>query len=464
MSISKSIILNSDSYKVSHFEQYPDGTEYIYSYIESRGGRYEKTVFFGLQAYLREYLAGSVVTMEDIDEAEAIWTAHGEPFNRAGWEYVVKEHGGKLPLRIKAVPEGAVIPTGNILVSVENTDPNCFWLTSYVETSILRAVWYPTTVSTQSRFIKRIINNYMLATCDTTDGLLFKLHDFGARGVSSMESAALGGMAHLVNFMGTDTMSGILAAREYYDEPLAGFSIPAAEHSTMTIRGREGEVEQMRRMIQKFGKPGALFAVVSDSYDIMAACDTWGTTLKDELLASGGMLVVRPDSGDPVKMSLEVVRRLEKNFGSEKNSKGFKVLNNVRVIYGDGINEVTIESILRTLEMNRYSAENIAFGMGGALLQIVDRDTQEFAMKAAAARINGVWGDVFKDPISDSGKTSKKGRMSLFKSVLTGEYSTIRTDQFTPDSEWVDQMVTVFENGELLNQTTLAEVRARAAL
>lgn len=460
----KNLILNTDSYKMSHYLQYPDGTTNVFSYVSSRGGKFDKTVFFGLQAAIKEYLMGQVITQEAIDEAEEFANMHGEPFNREGWEYILKVHKGRLPLRIRAVPEGTVVPVKKAMVTVEATDPNCFWLTSYVESVILRGVWYPTTVATLSRECKRIINYYLENTADTTDGLSFKLHDFGSRGVSSEESAALGGMAHLVNFMGSDTISGILAARKYYGAKMAGFSIPAAEHSTTTILGPDGETEQFRRMIQKFGKPGAIFAVVSDGYDIYKACEKWGTVLKDDLIASGATLVVRPDSGDPVEVTVKCLRILEKYFGAVRNSKGFKVLNNVRLIYGDGINELAIESILRTMELNRYSADNMAFGMGGGLLQQIDRDTLKFAMKASAAEIGGKWVDVFKDPVTDKGKSSLKGRMSTFRSRLTGEFIAARIDQGSLDDEWEDMMEVVFENGEILKRYTFDEVRANAAL
>lgn len=461
--MNNSIILNTDSYKASHFLQYPDGTEYVFSYVESRGGSYKNILFFGLQATIKEYLEGVRVTQEDIDFADEFFKLHGEPFNREGWEYILNTHGGKLPIRIRAPKEGTIFPTKNIMVSVENTDPKCFWLTSYIEPIILRGVWYGTTVATISRECRNIIKSFLLATSDSLDGLNFKLHDFGARGVSSFESAGLGGMAHLVNFMGSDTITGILAARKYYGAEMAGFSIPAAEHSTMTILGREGETEQMLRMIQKFGKPGALFACVSDGYNIYEAVEKWGTILRQPLIDSGATLVVRPDSGDPVEVTIKCLRLLEKNFGCTINSKGFKVLNNVRVIYGDGINSLTIESILRTMEYDRYSADNLAFGMGGALLQRLDRDTMKFAMKASAAQINGQWVDVYKDPITDGGKTSKKGRMSLFRSRMTKEYITARVDQGPIDSEWEDMMVTVFENGELVNELSFQQIRDIAA-
>lgn len=247
-------ILNVDSYKSSHFLQYPEGIEYIYSYIESRGGKWDKTLFFGLQAFMKEYLSQPVTKM-DVDRAERFMKAHGEPFNREGWDLLISRYNGYLPIKIEAVKEGTMVPVGNALVSVINTDPDFAWIVSYVETALLRAVWYPTTVATQSKMIKNLILRYLEETGDPA-GINFKLHDFGARGVSSFESAVIGGMAHLVNFMGTDTISGIIGAQEYYNmgEEMVGFSIPASEHSTMTILGRDGEVTQMKRMLDQFAK------------------------------------------------------------------------------------------------------------------------------------------------------------------------------------------------------------------
>lgn len=290
----RNLILNTDSYKMSHFAQYPQGAEYVSSYIESRGGVYPETVFFGLQVFVKEYLTRPI-SQADIDEADAVCTVHGVPFNREGWEYILNEYQGYLPLEIEAAPEGAVIPTGNVMVQVTNTDPKCAWLTSYIETALLRAVWYPTTVATVSRACRDIITRYMEETAESLDGLPFKLHDFGARGASSEEAAALGGAAHLVNFMGTDTLSGIMAARRYYNADMAGFSIPAAEHSTITSWGRDGETAAYANMIQQFGGEGRLVAVVSDSYDFWNVIDNiWGDELKEQVQQFGGTLVVRP--------------------------------------------------------------------------------------------------------------------------------------------------------------------------
>ena len=228
------LLLLTDSYKVTHWRQYPQGTTRVHSYFESRGGEFAETVFFGLQYYLHNYL-GHPVSQEDIEEADEFFAAHfgtRDLFNRAGWQHIVTNHGGYLPVVIRAVPEGTVVPTGNVLMTIENTDPVVPWLTNYLETLLVQ-VWYGTTVATLSREMKQLIQHYLEKTGDPTL-IDFKLHDFGFLGVSSVESAAVGGAAHLVNFKGTDTMTALIAARDVYGEPMAGFSIPAAEHSTIT--------------------------------------------------------------------------------------------------------------------------------------------------------------------------------------------------------------------------------------
>jgi len=200
----KNIILNVDSYKASHYLQYPPNTTQVSSYIEARGGKYQDAVFFGLQMFIKAYLT-KPVTHADVDEAKAIFNAHGVAFNEAGWRNIVDKFDGYLPIKIQAVAEGTVMPVKNAMVQVVNTDPDSAWLTSYVETALLRAVWYPTTVATGSWNSKRIIQKYLQQTADSDAGLAFKLHDFGARGATTEEAAAVGGAAHLVNFQGTDT-------------------------------------------------------------------------------------------------------------------------------------------------------------------------------------------------------------------------------------------------------------------
>ena len=463
------LLLNTDSYKASHWLQYPPHTDATFFYVESRGGTYERTLFFGLQAILKEYLS-TPITHTMIDEAKEFFAAHGEPFNEAGWRRIVDVHGGRLPLRIRAVPEGSVVPTHHALVTIESTDPDAFWLPSYLETLLLR-LWYPVTVATQSWQLKQLIREYLVKTSDDPEGqLLFKLHDFGARGVSSAESAGLGGAAHLVNFRGTDTVSGVLTAKAYYHEPMAGFSIPAAEHSTITSWGREREADAYANMLTQFAKPGSLVAVVSDSYDIYHAIrEHWGKTLRDQVIASGATVVVRPDSGEPVDVVHQCLVLLDEAFGYTVNAKGYKVLNYVRVIQGDGINPTSIRAILERITKAGYAADNLAFGMGGALLQGINRDTQKFALKCSAAKIGGEWIDVFKAPVTDPGKLSKRGRLTLLQHK---EFGTYRTAVVPPEADrvedvhlehgWEHAMVTVWENGALVRDWTFADVRARS--
>jgi nicotinamide phosphoribosyltransferase len=432
------------------------------SYIESRGGEYPSTVFFGLQYYLKEYLSRPV-TVEEVEKAKEFFAVHGEPFNYEGWMYIAKDLKGKIPVRIRAVPEGSVIPTHNALVTIESTDPKVFWIVSWIETMLLR-VWHPINVATRSYTIKKIILSALNRSSDKpSEEISFKLHDFGSRGVSSQESAMIGGAAHLVNFMGSDTVVGVLCANEYYNIPMAAFSIPAAEHSSITSWGRENEVEAYRNMLKQFAKPGALVAVVSDSYNLWhAVSNLWGEKLRQEVIDSGAVVVIRPDSGNPPEVVLKTAQLLDEKFGHTINTKGFKVLNNVRIIQGDGINEHSIKEILDKLLLNGYSATNIAFGMGGALLQQHNRDTQKFAMKCSHIFIGDKSVDVFKDPITDSGKSSKAGRLDLVND-FDGKFFKLQTVRIEGNaiSEPGSVMRTVFENGEVLIDDDFATIRSR---
>jgi nicotinamide phosphoribosyltransferase len=446
-------ILDVDSYKASHWLQYPPNTTAMYSYLESRGGKYPVTVFFGLQYILKEYLTRPIESWM-VDEAVSFFAAHGVPFNEAGWRYIAEDLNGCLPIRISAVPEGTVVPVHNVLMTIESTDHQTFWLVSWLETLLLR-VWYPTTVATQSWHLKKVIYGALAKTADDPDGeIAFKLHDFGARGVSSCESSGIGGMAHLVNFSGSDTVQGVVYANHYYHHPMAAFSIPAAEHSTITAWGKEGEALAYQNMLDQFAKPGSLVAVVSDSYDLWNAVDhLWGDRLRQAVIDSGATVIIRPDSGNPAQIVGQVLERLDQHFGSVINQKGYKVLNHVRVIQGDGVNEASMSEILGNIETLGFSATNVAFGMGGALLQKLNRDTQKFAVKCSEVTVNGKAIAVYKDPVTDPGKTSKKGRLALIKTEKGYE---------TVSSSGGDQLVCVYENGKILQEQSLEEIRQRA--
>ncbi|MBE9242395.1 nicotinate phosphoribosyltransferase [Synechocystis salina] len=447
------LILDVDSYKVSHWLQYPPDTTAMYSYVESRGGKYPITVFFGLQYILKRYLIQSIQPWM-VEEANSLLTAHGLPFNYEGWRYIAEDLKGRLPVRIKAVPEGSIIPIHNVLMTVESTDTKVFWLVSWLETLLMR-VWYPTTVATQSWHLKKLIYESLLRTADDPDSEInFKLHDFGARGVSSLESSGIGGLAHLVNFQGSDTVQALVYGQKYYNSPMAAYSIPAAEHSTITAWGREGEVLAYQNMLTQFAKSGSVLAVVSDSYDLWNAIDhLWGDYLREQVLDSGATVVIRPDSGNPMEIVAKTLEKLEARFGSTLNSKGYRVLNAMRVIQGDGVDEESITAILKKTESLGFSSTNLAFGMGGALLQKVNRDTQKFAMKCSEVTVAGEAIPVYKDPITDPSKASKKGRLSLVKNEFG--YQTVSNS-----SE--DLLEVVYENGQLLQGQSLDTIRQRA--
>lgn len=459
------ILLSTDSYKIAHWKQYPKGTSEIYSYFESRGGLFKQNFFFGLQYQIKKYLPRQVINKEKVDEAKKLSNKHfgnDKMFNYEDWIHILKHHKGVLPVRIKAVPEGCVVPVSNVLMTVENTDKRVPWLTNYLE-SILAQNWYPTTVATLSREIKKLIFQYLVAT-GTPEAVDFKLHDFGLRGATSLESSAIGGLAHLINFKGTDTLPALKLAKDYYGltNDVAGFSVPASEHSTITSWGRACEIEAFRNMLEQY-KDMPIVACVSDSYDIYNACeDLWGRALKDTILARDGMLVVRPDSGDPVTVILKCLEILGNKFGYEVNEKGYKVLNpKVRIIQGDGVDYDSIKAILEEMRQAQWSADNIGFGMGGALLQKVNRDTQKFAFKCSNIIREGVSEPVYKDPVTDKGKSSKKGKLKLtLIGSKEGTFFETISDKDTNNFEgFTDVLKEVFLDGELKKEYNFEEVR-----
>jgi nicotinamide phosphoribosyltransferase len=467
----QNLLLLADAYKYSHHKLYLPGTTKIYSYLESRGGAFPETVFYGLQYLLKEYLEGQAFTQADIDEAEDLLQGvfgRGDVFKRSNFQYILEKYNGKLPVKIKAVAEGSVVPVHNALMTIENTDPNCYWLTNFLET-LLMQVWYPCTVATLSREVKKIVERYFDETADeeAKTGIDFVLNDFGFRGVSSVESAALGGSAHLISFMGSDTVYASHFLRKYYNtKKVYGRSVPATEHSIMTLLGESGEKEVMEHVLNAY--PEGTIACVSDSYNIFNAVENyWGDELKEQVLQRKGTLVIRPDSGDPVKTLLKVFDQLFSKFGFKVNNKGFKVLpSQVRVIQGDGIDLQSIPLIYRALKANGISAENLVLGMGGALLQKVNRDTQKFALKCSYAEVNGEWMNVKKHPVEmneegelvKSFKTSKAGKLKLVKEG--GQFQT--RDIYSNHHE--DMLQTVFKNGVIMKDHTFEDIRERAKI
>ncbi len=405
-----------------------------------------------------------MVRHEDIDQAKQFARAYfgHDYFNESMWRRIVDVHDGKLPVRIRAVPEGMAIPTSNVLVTVENTDPECFALTNHMET-VLSQVWYPCTVATLSSKIKSVIKRFMKETAEPealAASLPYMLHDFGYRGVESVEAASIGGAAHLVHFLGSDTIAGIEMAMNYYNEPnVCGSAVPATEHSVMTALGKAGEREMFEHVLSLY--PTGNVSIVSDSYDIFAAVRdiVCAPDFRKKVLARDGVLVIRPDSGDPVTTLLRLLDILCDGYGCTLNTRGFKKLHpKVRLLWGDGIDYNGVYDILQALKNAGWSAANMAaFGSGGGLLQRMDRDTQRFAFKCSAQKRNGVWHEIFKNPL-DTTKASKKGRLALIRSPA-GHYQTVPEAQAGNENE----LELVFENGHLIRDMRFADVRRNAA-
>ncbi len=453
-------VFDTDSYKLSHYKQYPEGTTNVSSYIEARSpwGDTKYNVFFGLQIELAK-LQGQVVTQQDLDEAVEMLTEHGFEINADGWQYIIDKHNGMLPVQIDALDEGTLVPVSVPQLRIKATDPECIWLVSYLETRLLRAIWYATTVATVSHYVVSEIRTKMMVTDGTTEGAEFKLHDFGGRGASSFETAVIGGCAHLINSYGTDTTPALGLARNIYGARMAGYSIPASEHSTMTALGRDGELKQFERMLDQH--PEGLIACVSDSYDLFRAVkDYWGTALKDKVMGRKGTLVVRPDSGDPLEIVPDVIEALMAKFGCTVNAQGYRVLpEQVRVLQGDGVNPKSIVEIMDVLIERKIAISNIAFGMGGALLQKMDRDFFAYAMKASAIEIDGVWHDVFKDPKTAGGtKTSKKG----IQGAMRTESGRIGARPAANIPKGADALTPTYRNGKILKIHKFDDIRARA--
>lgn len=464
MTLKYNPILATDSYKLSHAFAYPKDVTGMYSYIEARTQGMDIIIPFGLQIFLKKYLS-QPITWENINEAEAFTKIHGEPFAREKWEYILRKYNGYIPVEIWSVPEGTPVRSGNALVTIECTDPEVFWVCSYIETALQRALWYPSTIATLDYSIKKEINHFYNISGADKNMLLFAIHDFGARGVSSSEQAELGGAAHLVNFMGSDNIEGVRAANYYYNETMSGFSVPATEHSVECSFGSDNESEEayLNHVLTIFAKPEAIVSIVIDGYDVFRAAETLCTKFKQKIIDSGAKVVFRPDSGDMMQVVPRILQMQASAFGTITNDKGYKKINNVGIIQGDGVDHMNIKSLLGKILALGYSADNIVFGSGGALLQKVNRDTFKFAQKASAVRKDGIWISIAKRPITDSSKTSKGGRLTLVHSMLTGEHMTVSIEKAF-NEEFTESMKIVYKNGKLFNNSTLAEVRARCAI
>lgn len=467
-------LVRTDSYKVSHTNMYPENmTKMVDNIVARIGGRWNEAVFFGLQKLVKDNFL-TPFTQEDIDEAAEFYNMHFLPmyadqvFDREMFQYILDNHGGYFPVRIKAVPEGTVIPAGQVMATIESTDEKCPAIVSFLETQMLRDIWYGTTVATNSYKQKETILDFADQTSDTLDWVGFALHDFGARGVSSGESAITGGIAHLVNFMGSDTLEAVYAGQKLYGvaEGLPGYSVTASEHSVMCSEGREGEFKVMERIFDTYAKEGGIISCVNDTYNMLEHVSYLCRVMKDRIVESGVRWVTRPDSGHPPEVVVQCLNMLWNAFGGEMNKKGYRVLSpSVRVIQGDGIDAEMLEEVLKAVEAAGFSTENVLFGSGGGLLQKVNRDDLRFAMKCTYIEVDGVGRDIYKNPNTQTGdynKDSFRGNVSLYKTV-TGDYITATEDEVR-NMKVFPQLQLVYEDGKLYRDHTLEEVRNNTCL
>ena len=421
----------TDGYKPSHWLFEEDGVTECYDYLTSRGGMFDDLTMFGAQSIVMKYFLGCVVTPEQVRRARKFYKAfYGMDgvFNYDAWMDIATRLGGRLPLEFWALPEGmSGIPVQTPMMAYVNTDPKHAHLSGYVEPLTFK-VWNTITVASLSQHIKKVIYQFLVET-GTPEDIIWKLHDFGYRGVSSEESAEFAGAAHLLNFWGSDTIPAIDHINEFYSDGvfdedgdptyMPAFSVRATEHSIMTQNGRNGESAIVKRILKAC--PNGIIAMVGDSYNIFDfASKIIGTEFHTEVIEREGIVVIRPDSGEPIPTMMKVMWELGEKFGATFNNKGYKNLGvgkglgKIKVLQGDKNDYDPVYNMLRAFKGAQWSADNIAsFGMGGALLQASTRDTQKMAVKLSSQTRNGVWEDIFKDPITDPGKGSKYGRFAV---------------------------------------------------
>jgi nicotinamide phosphoribosyltransferase len=475
--------LLTDYYKVGHVFQYPNNTSLVYSNLTPRNSRFpemESMVFFGLQYFLKEYLVGYFndnffkQPKETVlaDYQRRIRTSLGADLPT--YQHIERLHDlGYLPIEIKALPEGSKVPMKVPCITIVNTLPEFYWLTNFLETILSATIWQPCTSATIAYEYRKLLNNYADETGVPKEFVQWQGHDFSFRGMSSYESAVLSGMGHLLSFTGTDTIPAIDALEQYYnanaDKELIGGSVAATEHSVMCSGSKDGELETFKRLITEV-YPGGIVSIVSDTWDLWKVCTEYLTALKESVLQRDGKVVIRPDSGDPVKIicgdanaKTEVERKgvvelLWDVFGGTITDKGFKLLDShIGAIYGDSINLERAKAICEGLKAKGFATQ-VVFGIGSFTYQYNTRDTFGMAMKATYVEVDGEGREIFKNPITDDGtKKSATGLLQVKK--VGGKY--ILNDKVSWEEEKDSALETVYKNGVITKEYALREIRER---
>ena len=481
-------LLLTDGYKTGHHQQYPKGTTLVYSNFTPRSNKYapsgcDKVMSFGQQMMAKQIHESFEKDFFSRPKEEVCGEIKRELSMYLNTDYDVSHFEalhdlGYLPVKIKALPEGTLVPIKVPVLTIYNTHPDFYWVTNYLETIISNLLWKPMTSATIANQYRLVLDKWARKT--NPSGIEFvdwQAHDFSMRGLDSIEATMSSGLGHLTSFLGTDSLPAIHGARRFYGETdfVAG-SVPATEHSVMCAGGKQDEVSTFRRLLDTY--PSGILSVVSDTWDLWKVCTEYVVTLKDEIMSRDGKLVIRPDSGNPADIlcgtnTLEVqpyetidenhpsykgvIELLWETFSGETNEQGYKVLDShIGAIYGDSITLERAEEICRRLESKGFASTNVVFGVGSFTYQYNTRDTFGFAVKATYVEVDGVGREIFKDPITDDG-TKKSATGLLQVTVEDGDYKLL--DGQTWEGERDGKLRTIYKDGEFFNETTLTKIR-----
>ncbi|WP_109698220.1 nicotinate phosphoribosyltransferase [Chitinophaga deserti] len=481
-------ILLKDGYKVGHKFQYPEGTTLVYSNLtprKSRDADIREMVFFGLQYFMKEYLIrqfNEQFFRLPKDEVLAQYARRMDNYlgkDSIPYQHIADLHDlGYLPLEIKALPEGSLVPMRVPFFTIRNTKPEFFWLTNMLETLLSAVLWKPSTSATTAfRYLKTFTRYADETVGEDKSFIPWQGHDFSFRGMSGIEDALMSGAGHLLSFAGTDTIPAIDFLEQYYGadatKELVGGSVPATEHSVMCMGTEDGEIATFERLITKV-YPAGIVSIVSDTWDFWQVITDFLPQLKEKILARDGKVVIRPDSGDPVKIIAGdpdapvgtpefkgAIECMWEIFGGTITPRGFKLLDgHIGLIYGDSITTERQEAILERLKEKGFASYNVVLGIGSFTYEYVTRDTFGFAMKATYGEINGVGRNIFKAPKTDDGtKNSAKGLLQVYINPETGKLE--MKDECTWEEEARGELQTVFRDGTITVEYTLADIRAR---
>lgn len=466
-------LLLTDFYKIGHINQYPKGTNLVFSNFTPRKSRMQgvnHSVWLGLKYFITNYLK---------DYFDLFFFKHHKAhLTRVKYDnFISKTLGGiephlhiydlhklgYLPIEIYALPDLSVVPCGVPALVIYNTHPDFFWLPGYLETLLSCTLWQSCTSATIAREFRILLDRYASETSDIPEFVDYQAHDFSFRGMSSLESAMISGMAHLQYFKGTDTIPALIKAEEFYNQPLHIASVPATEHSVMCAGGKDGEFETFKRLLTDV-YPDGIVSIVSDSWDLWNVVSTYLPTLKNSIMARNGKVVIRPDSGDPMEIlcgqpahhpfkhhyqQWGLIEALWDIFGGTINSKGYKQLDShIGAIYGDSITLDRARDICERLRAKGFASTNIVFGIGSYAYQYNTRDTLGWAMKATYCEVNGEGRNIYKDPITDDG--TKRSAKGLLKVIRDGDsYKLLQEQTWKQFHSDDNELKLVFKDGEI---------------